>query len=99
MSSNSLTNDANGAGDYDPTGEDKDQCDFLKASLTILVIGASGDLAKKMTFPSLFSLYKYGYLPESTQICGYARSQKEDDEFRDGLRENLDGKIRRRMSF
>ena len=32
--------------------------------LSICVVGASGDLAKKKVFPSLFSLYYKGYLPK-----------------------------------
>lgn len=29
-------------------------------TLSIVVLGASGDLAKKKTFPALFALYKQG---------------------------------------
>ena len=29
--------------------------------LTVVVLGASGDLAKKKTFPALFTLFKRGY--------------------------------------
>lgn len=32
--------------------------------LSICVVGASGDLAKKKVFPSLFALYYKGYLPK-----------------------------------
>lgn len=32
--------------------------------LSICVVGASGDLAKKKIFPSLFALYYKGYLPK-----------------------------------
>ncbi|TID20374.1 hypothetical protein CANINC_003619 [Pichia inconspicua] len=40
----------------------------------IVVFGASGDLAKKKTFPALFGLYREGQLDKSTKIIGYARS-------------------------
>jgi hypothetical protein len=33
------------------------------------------------TFPSLFGLYKDGYLPPETKIVGYARSKIEPDEY------------------
>jgi glucose-6-phosphate 1-dehydrogenase len=46
--------------------------------LTIVVLGASGDLAKKKTFPALFSLYCEGLLPSSVQIVGYARTKFPD---------------------
>ncbi|CCF56241.1 hypothetical protein KAFR_0A08070 [Kazachstania africana CBS 2517] len=40
----------------------------------VVVFGASGDLAKKKTFPALFGLFREGYLDPSTKIIGYARS-------------------------
>lgn len=33
-------------------------------TLSIIVVGASGDLAKKKIFPALFALYYEGFLPE-----------------------------------
>ncbi|KAJ3403290.1 Glucose-6-phosphate 1-dehydrogenase [Chytriomyces hyalinus] len=41
---------------------------------TIVVLGASGDLAFKKTYPALFGLYANNYLPQNVQIVGYARS-------------------------
>ncbi|CCF57403.1 hypothetical protein KAFR_0C04120 [Kazachstania africana CBS 2517] len=42
---------------------------------SIVVFGASGDLAKRSIFPGLFSLYREGFLKPNTQIIGYARSK------------------------
>lgn len=67
------------------------QCDYLTSALTVFVVGASGDLAKKKTYPSLFSLFAAGYLPESVIVCGYARSKRTDEEFREGMRKQLKG--------
>jgi len=39
------------------------------------VLGASGDLAKKKTFPALFGLFKNQYLNPNTHIIGYARTK------------------------
>ncbi len=50
-------------------------------SLLIVVVGASGDLAKKKTYPALFELYLARLLPSSAIICGYARSELTGDEF------------------
>nr|CAG8640661.1 12361_t:CDS:2 [Entrophospora candida]CAG8644559.1 6124_t:CDS:2 [Entrophospora candida] len=36
---------------------------------------ASGDLAKKKTYPALFGLYRNGFLPARTCIVGYARTK------------------------
>lgn len=35
-----------------------------ESTVSITVVGASGDLAKKKIFPALFALYYEGYLPE-----------------------------------
>eukprot|EP01113_Clastostelium_recurvatum_P017311 TRINITY_DN2026_c0_g1_i3.p1 TRINITY_DN2026_c0_g1~~TRINITY_DN2026_c0_g1_i3.p1 ORF type:complete len:509 (+),score=142.79 TRINITY_DN2026_c0_g1_i3:241-1767(+) len=51
-------------------------------TLSIVVLGASGDLAKKKTFPALYALYVRKLLPESTIIYGYARSHLSNDDFR-----------------
>nr|AAD11426.1 cytoplasmic glucose-6-phosphate 1-dehydrogenase [Mesembryanthemum crystallinum] len=59
-------------------------------SLSIIVLGASGDLAKKKTFPALFNLYRQGFLPPSeVHIFGYARSKMTDDDLRDRIRGHL----------
>ncbi|KAH1150240.1 Glucose-6-phosphate 1-dehydrogenase, cytoplasmic isoform [Glycine max] len=56
-------------------------------SLSIVVLGASGDLAKKKTFPALFHLYLQGFLPpDEVHIFGYARTKISDDELRNRLR-------------
>ncbi|CAA3023011.1 glucose-6-phosphate 1-dehydrogenase, cytoplasmic isoform [Olea europaea subsp. europaea] len=55
--------------------------------LSIIVLGASGDLAKKKTFPALFNLYGKGFLQsDEVHISGYARTKISDDELRDRIR-------------
>eukprot|EP01128_Nolandella_sp_AFSM9_P008807 TRINITY_DN547_c0_g2_i1.p1 TRINITY_DN547_c0_g2~~TRINITY_DN547_c0_g2_i1.p1 ORF type:complete len:542 (+),score=146.71 TRINITY_DN547_c0_g2_i1:358-1983(+) len=54
--------------------------DSAKA-LSIIVLGASGDLAKKKTFPALWGLFKEGLLPPQAKIIGYARSKLTNEEF------------------
>lgn len=51
--------------------------------VAIIVLGASGDLAKKKTFPAIFSLFYHGLLPTNFVLFGFARSALSDDEFRD----------------
>jgi len=69
-----------------------DSCGYVGDALTVFVVGASGDLAKKKTYPSLFDLFRHGFLPEHTLVCGYARSTKTDDAFREHLRPFLQKK-------
>lgn len=53
------------------------------SSLCIVVLGASGDLAKKKTFPALFALYREELLDPNVIIFGFARSEYDIDHFRD----------------
>lgn len=41
-----------------------------------VIFGASGDLAKKKVYPTLWALYKGNLLPKDTIIIGYARSDR-----------------------
>lgn len=41
-----------------------------------VVLGASGDLAKKKVYPTIWALYRDKLLPENTVIIGYARSER-----------------------
>ncbi len=58
-------------------------------SLSIVVIGASGDLARRKIYPALFALYCQGCLPERFQVFGFARSQFSDGDFRTTISEHL----------
>lgn len=55
----------------------------FEKNTVIVVFGASGDLAKKKTFPALFGLFREGYLDPSTKIFGYARSHLTVNDLRD----------------
>lgn len=44
-----------------PSQRDLHKCSIAdKLCLTVVVLGASGDLAKKKTFPALFTLFQRG---------------------------------------
>ena len=45
------------------------------ATHVFVVFGASGDLAKKKIYPTLWALFRDGLMPPGTQIFGYARSK------------------------
>lgn len=57
--------------------------------LTIVVLGASGDLARRKIFPALFALYCQKLLPERFHIFGYARSVFTQEAFRTHIMEKL----------
>lgn len=60
----------------------KSGCGYLNNALSIVVVGASGDLAKKKTFPALLDLYRHEFLPKFVTICGYSRSSMSDEDLR-----------------
>ncbi len=64
----------------------------VKAS-TLLLFGATGDLARRMLLPSLYGLDSDGLLPSDLRIIGTARTALDDDAYRqravEALREHL----------
>lgn len=59
----------------------------------IVVFGASGDLAKRKLIPALYHLANQNLLPDDFTLLGYARSEYDDDSFRqqafEGLHEHM----------
>eukprot|EP01029_Cantina_marsupialis_P023859 TRINITY_DN60145_c0_g1_i1.p1 TRINITY_DN60145_c0_g1~~TRINITY_DN60145_c0_g1_i1.p1 ORF type:complete len:517 (-),score=132.91 TRINITY_DN60145_c0_g1_i1:119-1597(-) len=51
-------------------------------ALSFVVLGASGDLAKKKTFPALYQLHKIGFL-NNANVIGYARRDYSTESFRE----------------
>ncbi|OZJ03558.1 hypothetical protein BZG36_03105 [Bifiguratus adelaidae] len=62
---------------------------YLRFSSLGRVLGASGDLAKKKTFPALFANYRNGYLPTETRIVGYARTEMNEEEFHSRVKQYI----------
>ncbi|MEZ0496589.1 glucose-6-phosphate dehydrogenase [Sphingomonas sp. IW22] len=56
----------------------------------LLLFGATGDLSQRMLLPSLYGLHADGLLPKGLTITGTARSEQDDDAFRDFTRTALD---------
>ena len=56
---------------------------------TLVIFGATGDLAQRMLFPSLYNLDADGLLPDALRIHGVARSRLDDATFRDQVRAAL----------
>ena len=49
----------------------------------LVIFGATGDLAKRKLLPALYNLAHEGALPERFALVGNARSEMDDDEFRE----------------
>ncbi|OMP08037.1 glucose-6-phosphate dehydrogenase [Corchorus olitorius] len=67
-----------------------------ESTVSITVVGASGDLAKKKIFPALFALYYEDCLPKHFTIYGYARSKMTDAELRNMVSKTLTCRIDKR---
>ena len=55
----------------------------------LLLFGATGDLAHRMLFPSLYNLHKDGLLADSFAILGSGRTATDDTAFRASIDEQL----------
>jgi glucose-6-phosphate 1-dehydrogenase len=56
---------------------------------SLLLFGATGDLAQRMLLPSLYGLHADGLLPADLKIVGTARSEIDDAGFRERAEESL----------
>src|SRR4051794_1497983 len=65
------------------------------APTTMVIFGASGDLAKRKLLPALYNLAHEGALPERFNLIGCARRDQSDDEFREMARESIESSSRR----
>ncbi|MBP7828283.1 MAG: glucose-6-phosphate dehydrogenase [Kiritimatiellae bacterium] len=57
--------------------------------LSLVLVGASGDLAQKKILPALFSLFSQNLLPPEVRFYGFARTPMTDTEFRQKAMEHL----------
>jgi glucose-6-phosphate 1-dehydrogenase len=58
-------------------------------SCTLVIFGASGDLAKRKLVPALWSLFQGRVLPEPFAVIGVARSEMTNEQFRVRMREAI----------
>lgn len=58
-------------------------------TMTMVIFGASGDLTRRKLMPALFVLHRLGRLPARFAILGVARTEFDDDTFRERIREAL----------
>jgi len=56
---------------------------------TLVILGASGDLTARKVIPALFNLHRNGGLPRPCRVVGCARTQLNDETFRDRMKEAL----------
>lgn len=59
-------------------------------SSLILLFGATGDLAKRKLYPSLYNLFKKGHLSDRFAVIGVARRLKDNEEFRNWVKDSVE---------
>ncbi|MDM5154940.1 glucose-6-phosphate dehydrogenase [Bacillus sp. DX1.1] len=55
----------------------------------IVIFGATGDLAKRKLFPSLYRLFRKGKISEDFAVVGVARRPLSNDEFRENVKTSI----------
>jgi glucose-6-phosphate 1-dehydrogenase len=56
---------------------------------TMVIFGASGDLAKRKLLPAIYNLAHEGALPEQFNLIGVSRGEMSDDDFRKDARQAI----------
>lgn len=87
------------AGDNLTEEHDTKEESSTSTTLSITVVGASGDLAKKKIFPALFALFYEGCLPHDFSVFGYARTKLTHEELRVMISRTLTCRIDQRCYY
>ena len=58
-----------------------------------MIVGATGDLAKRKLLPALYNLYTNNLIPEICEIIGFARSEIDSNEFRQLARKSIEERM------
>jgi glucose-6-phosphate 1-dehydrogenase len=73
-----------------PTGQEQPQNPLVAglerlpvAPTTLVIFGATGDLARRKLLPALYNLAHEGALPERFQLVGVSRKEKENEDYRE----------------
>ncbi|OYD08896.1 glucose-6-phosphate dehydrogenase [Paludifilum halophilum] len=65
-----------------------------KHPFVMVIFGGAGDLARRKLFPALYSLYRSGLLDRRFAVVGVGRSEREDEQYRQIVRESVDSHSR-----
>jgi len=64
-------------------------------SMTFVLFGATGDLAKRKIFPALYNLFLDQKIPQSISIIGSGREELSDADFQNQVKQSLETFSRR----
>lgn len=60
-----------------------------KPTALIMIFGATGDLANRKLYPSLYNLFKKGNISEKFSVIGVARRPLSNDQFQENVRKSV----------
>ena len=60
-----------------------------KDPFTLVIFGASGDLAHRKLIPALYQLHNGGFMPERFAVVGFSRTSMSDEAFRETVVKSL----------
>nr|WP_044747921.1 glucose-6-phosphate dehydrogenase [Bacillus alveayuensis] len=63
----------------------------------VVIFGATGDLAKRKLFPSIYKLYQKGKLAEEFAVVGVARRSLSNEEFRSYVKQSVEDSINQEL--
>src|SRR6204780_2638778 len=72
-----------------PTQPDAYFCEMPTDPCSIVIFGASGDLARRKLLPALYDLAAHSCLAPRFRLVGFARTEMNDDKFRSNTAEGL----------
>lgn len=62
----------------------------MQKNLTLVIVGASGDLSLRKVIPAFYTLFAQKLLPNNFRVIGFARSNLDNNSFRDKIKEWFD---------
>src|SRR5437870_4235404 len=74
---------------YNAPQTDSDLQEKVATPCVMVILGASGDLTKRLLMPALYNLACDGLLSENFAIVGMARRPLTDEQFREGQRTEI----------
>lgn len=70
----------------------EEHCKKVLTPTAMILLGATGDLAKKKLLPALYTLFTKGALPEQFYLLAFSRDSLTHDEYRAFVTQQLDAK-------
>lgn len=71
------------------SSQTEEHCERNTQGMTVVLFGATGDLAKRKLFPALYNLYVENKMPEAFSVIGLGRTPYNDDVFQAKVEQSL----------